>query len=196
MKKIIIIAMALFVASCEQGPTPFVAAPFAFETQHDAIRVNVHEIRVIQQYQSPLKRPNVEQEFPVTPAAAIERWVKLRLSSNPTISANSVLEITIEDASVREVKLPKTKGFKGLITDDQDARYDAKMNVSFKLYSGGAGISDASAQVTISRSRTINERATVYQREAIYHQMTAEMMNDFDRETHTRLRQYFSQYLN
>ena len=194
MKKILIAALTFLLVGCEQGPTPFVAAPFAFEQSTTApMGMSVSRITVSDAYHPTLKRPYVEQEFPVAPSTAIHKWVDRRLKATGT---SGVLEITINDASVKEVSLPKTKGLKGLITDDQDARYDAKMAVSFKLYGGGGGISDASADVTISRSRTINERATVYQREAIYHQMMVEMMNDFDRETNARLRQYFSNYLN
>jgi hypothetical protein len=194
MKKILIIALAVLLAGCEQAPTPFTAQPFAFELNTAApLGINVSRITINDAYRPPLKRPFVEQEFPVAPATAVHKWVDRRLKAT---GQSGVLEITITDASVQEVKLPKTKGFKGLITDDQDARYDAKLAVSFKLYSGKGGISDASGDVTISRSRSINERATVYQREAIYHQMTMEMMNDFERETNARLKQYFSNYLN
>jgi hypothetical protein len=193
MKKAFIIGLALLLTACEEGPKPFMPAPFAFEQNLAApLGVRVASIRVDDVYHPPLKRPYVEQEFPIAPATALHKWADLRLKAT---GKAGLLEITINDASVQEVKLPKTKGLKGLLTDDQDARYDAKISVSFKLYSGDRGMSEASADVTISRSRSINERATVYEREAIYHQMTSEMMVDFEREANQRLRQYFSGYL-
>jgi cell division protein FtsX len=68
-----------------------------------------------------------------------------------------------------------------LFTDDQDARYDAKIYVTFRLFTGERALSDANADIAITRSRSINEQASVAQRESIYHQMTREMMVDFDR---------------
>ncbi|MDX2094579.1 MAG: hypothetical protein SFW64_01360 [Alphaproteobacteria bacterium] len=192
-KTFVVMAFALLLSACEQGPSPYRAPPFAFEqTLAAPTRINVARITVHQNYHPPLKRPYVDQEFPVAPAQAVEKWVMQRLKA----AGNSgVLEVTIEDASVKEVKLPKSKGLKGLITDDQDARYDARLVVHFRLYSGARGISDASGQVNVTRSRSINERATVYEREAIFHRMTAEMIADFERETQARLRGYFSAYL-
>lgn len=195
MKKIIAVAVMLGLSACAQAPEAYVAGPLTFEKASNPVTVNVHEIRVVNHYQAPLKRPNVEQEFTVTPAAAVSKWVSQRLRANPGISANSVLEVTINEASVVEEKLQKTQGFKGLVTDDQDARYTAKLSVTFKHYSAAGVASNATGDVIISRARTINERATVYEREAIYHQMTDALMNDFDREANARLRQYFSPYI-
>ena len=195
MKKTIIVATMLALAACAEAPQTFVAGPLSFEKATSITTVNVHEIRVLNHYQAPLKRPNVEQEFAVTPAAAVTKWVHQRLRANPSAPTNSVLEVTINDASVAEEKLAKTKGFKGLVTDDQDARYTAKLSVTFKHYPNAGGASNATGDVIISRARTINERATVNEREAIYHQMTDALMNDFDREANARLRQYFSPYI-
>ncbi len=196
MKKLLIATLALTLAACQDAPNAYTPKPFAFEVNRMApAMVNVHEIRVVDEYQSPMHKPNMEQDFPVPPAVAVKKWVNTRLRANPAISANSVLEVTIADASVKETKLPKTKGVKGIFTDDQDARYDAKLAVTFRLYSGDQAMSAASGNVNVTRSRTINEKATVYEREAIYHQMVSEMMLNFDTEANSRLRQYFSTYL-
>ncbi|MFZ4540378.1 MAG: hypothetical protein ACOYNL_01030 [Rickettsiales bacterium] len=197
MKKIIALALVLSLTACEEAPRAYTPAPFAFElVAAQPVMVNVHEVRVVNDYKSTNRRPNVEQEFPVPPAVAVSKWVNQRLKPNPVISANSVLEVVINDASVRETKLDKTKGVKGIFTDDQDARYDVKLSVTFRLFGGGGrGISDATGDVNVTRSRTINEKATVYQREAIYHQMVSDMMVDFDREANARLRTYFAPYL-
>ena len=109
---------------------------------------------------------------------------------------SGVLEVIINDAAVKEVKLPTAKGVKSLFTDDQDARYDARINVTYRLYTGAQAISDASGDVTVTRSHSINEKATVYQRQALYQKMTNDMMADFDRESNARLHQYFARFLN
>ena len=193
MKKIIPITLALLLTACQQAPNAYVPEPFAFETNAIApIRLNVAEIKVVNGYTAPLRKPNVEHEFPVTPATAVRQWVNKRLKA---IGSNNILEITIDNASVKEVPLPKTKGVEGLFTDDQDTRYDAKLVVTMRLYSGTRAMSDASADITITRSRSINEKATVFDRERLYHSMVREMMASFDGEANKQLRQYFSNYL-
>lgn len=189
MRTIVIACFALFLAACQNAPEAFRPRPFAFEVNRSApTSINVAEIKIIENYQPPLRQPFVEQDFPVAPANAVRKWVDSRLKAT---GASGVLEVTIDDASVRETRLPKTKGVKGVFTDDQEARYDAKLSVTFRLFRGERAISEASGEVIVTRSRTINEHATVDQRDAMYHQMTAEMMNDFEREANSRLRQYF-----
>jgi hypothetical protein len=193
MKNLILVALcALALAGCQEAPQPFKSESFAFERAGAPIAIDVAQINITENYQPPLRRPNVEQDFPVAPANAIRKWVAARLKA----AGNSgVLEVVIDDASVKEARLPKTEGLKGLFTDDQEARYDAKILVTLRIFTGAQGISDATGDVTITRTRSINEKATVYQREAMYQQMTAEMMADFDREANARLRQYFTRFI-
>lgn len=196
MKKTMILALAAVLTACEPAPTAYQPEPFAFEApQLTPITLNVHEIRVTEAYRSPLARPNVEQDFPVSLAAATKKWVATRLRANPSISANSILEITIEDASVKEAALPITQGVRGLFTDNQDTRYDARLAVTMRMYSGARGISDASGDIIITRSHTLNEKATIVDRQKLFHHMTQDMMVSLETEAQKRLRQYFTPYL-
>ena len=194
MKKIIaLIALSLTLAACEDAPKPFQPAAFNFEmSQTPPMQVNVASIKITDNYQPPLRRPNVDQDFPVAPDSAVRRWVAARLKAT---GSSGVLEVIINDASAKETPLPTTKGVKGLFTDDQDARYDARISVTYRLFTGAQAISDASGDVNVTRSHTINEKATVYQRQELFQQMTQDMMNDYDRESTARLRQYFGKYL-
>lgn len=193
MKKLLIATLALILSACQNAPEAYSPRPFAFELNRMApLNVNVAEIKIIDSYQPPMRRPNVEQDFPVSPANAVRKWVNSRLRAS---GSKGLLEVVIEDASVKETSLPKTKGVKGIFTDDQDARYDAKLAATFRLFNGTDALSAASGNVNVTRSRTINETASVNQREAMYHNMTSEMLVDFDNEANARLRQYFSTYL-
>jgi hypothetical protein len=194
MKKFILCALAFALTACQQAPTSYTPEPFAFESSAVAPwRINVAEIRIVEGYQSSLRKPNVEQDFPVPPAHAVKKWVASRLKATGT---RGVMEITIRDASVTETALPKTEGITGFFTDDQDARYDARLVVTMRIFSGVQGISDATGDVEVTRSRSINEKATVFERSQLYHQMTRDMMLSFDSEAEKRLRQYFSAFLN
>jgi len=192
-EKIILSLVALALTACQNAPEAFKPEPFAFErSAAPAFAINVARITIVEAYQSPMRRPQIEHEFPVTPANAVRTWATTRLKA---VGSSGVLEITIGDASVTESKLPKTAGIKGLFTDDQEARYEAKLGVSMRVSGVLQGMSDTTGQVLVTRTRTINEKASVYQRQAMYHQMTDAMMNDFDREASARLRDYFSAFV-
>lgn len=193
MKKVLFLTLLVLLTACKQAPSAYEPPPFAFENGATAPRrVSVREIRVVDAYSTPLAKPNVEHEFPVTPESALKSWVSHRLHANPSISADSRLEVIIRDASVIETPLKKTEGVKGFFTDDQDARYDARIVVTFRLFGGGSLASVATGDVEITRYVTINEKASVFERQRIFHQLLEKMMLDFDREANARLNQYFS----
>lgn len=195
MNKVLLFTLTIaLLSACAQAPEAFKPTPFAFESIASPLTINAHEIRVLNHYQSTGASAHVEQQFPVPPAAAIGTWAAKRLRANSG-SNQGILEVTIHDASAVAQALPKTEGLKGLITDDQEARYTVKLAVTFKYYPAGSNAARATGDVTVSRSRTINERATVSEREAIFHQMTDTLMNEFDREANARLRHYFAAYI-
>lgn len=193
MKRFLSVLACVLLSACENAPPAYTPPPLAFETQTAApTNVNVARIDVLNHYESPFQRPNVEQEFAVTPAQAIEKWVGKRLHA---VGNAGRLEVEISNASARETSLKKTPGIKGLLTDDQDARYDVKLIVTFKLYADDSNVARAVGDVEVSRYATINERATVVDRQKLYHQLLNQLMTDFDREANARLAQYFSGYL-
>lgn len=191
MKRLVACLFFTLLAACQEAPKAYTPTDFNF-SKSTPLSVNVAEIKVIESYQAPIQRPNVEHEFPTPPAVALKQWANQRLRAT---GSQGVLEVSIDDASVREVLLPKTKGFKGLITNDQDARYDANIRVSMRLYNGTDPISVASGDVIVTRSKSIDEKATVEDHERLYDGMTRDMLNAFDMQATQRLRQYFSAYL-
>ena len=184
-------AAALMLAACEQAPQAVPLAPIDF-TQKTPISLAVSEIRVVENYRAPLTSPNVEHLFPVPPAQAVKTWANQRLRAAGT---SGLLEITLEDASVIEKPLPKTEGMRGFFTDDQSDRYDARMKATIRLYTGERAIANAEGSINLVRARSINEKATVVERERFYNQIVLDMMQQFDAEAETRFRQYFSPYI-
>jgi hypothetical protein len=190
MKKILSLVALILLAACETAPAGYVPDPIAYTTP--PVRLNVAEIKIVENYRAPLRAPNVEQDFPVPPAVAVKQWVGSQLEAAGT---TGVLEVAINDASVKEVSLPKTKGLKGLFTDDQDTRYDASLRVTFRLYDGVDAMSAAAGDINITRSHTINEKATIDDRLKMAHGMTKDMMATFNQQANERFHQYFSAYL-
>lgn len=193
IKKPAMLMLSLLLAACQDAPSAYAPEPFAFESSASrAINVDVGRINIIEEYQSPLRQPYMEQYFPVPPALAVKKWVAHRLRAT---GSSGVLEIVISDASVKQTDLPKTQGITGLFTDDQDARYDARIAVTIRLFTGRQAISDATTDINVTRWRSVHEKATVFEREQIYHRMTQDMLSTFDEQASQRLRQYFSAFL-
>ena len=61
--------LAVLVAACARGPAAPAYPPFSF-ADLPPIELDVATIEVDTQYAAPLKEPNVEHRFPVTPAQA------------------------------------------------------------------------------------------------------------------------------
>lgn len=191
MKRFLLALTTLTLIGCQQAPTPQTLQPLSFASM-PKIRIAAAEIRVVEQYEPPLKAPNVEHMFPNPPTKAVNQWVADRLQAAGT---SGLLEVSIEDASVVEVPLPKTDGVRGFFTDDQSERYDAKLRVTFRMYDGLKAASIAAGDVNVVHARSINEKATIQDRERLFDEMMKEMMMQFNSESENRLRQYFNAFL-
>lgn len=192
MRHALLLALLLTTA-CVDAPAPWHPEPLHFaDAAHPPLRVQAATIRVVEAPRRATAN-HVEERFPTPPARALRQWASERLAAQP--GGHGTLEVSIDDASVIEVPLAKTQGVKGLFTDDQDARYDAKLHVTFRYYSGASALADATGDVEIQLSRSIHERATVVEREQLFDAMTRDLLQRFDQEANTRLHQYFSNWL-
>lgn len=195
MKRLVCASLAvmlgLSLAGCQDAPPPPHFPPLRF-TDQPKIGLAVKEIRVIEDYQPSLRAPSVAQQFPIPPAEAVKGWVTDRLQAT---GGDGILEITITEASVTAQPLPRTEGVKGLFTNDQSERLDAKIDVTFRLYRTQSAVSVAEGNVKVTRARTVAEHASVAEREQIFYTMTTQLMQAFNTEADARLRQYFNPYL-
>lgn len=192
MKKLLALALTAFaLAACQDAPAPSSPAGIHFGNKQP-IRLNVAQINIVENYRAPMALPNVDHTLPTPPIMAIKQWAGQRFTAG---GAQGNLEITVEDASVKETPLQKKDGVTGFFTDDQEARYDAHIKITLRIYDGVNTISVAEANAEVSRWRTINEKATVAQREAMFNGMLQEMMTQLDGETESRLRQYFGRFI-
>lgn len=167
----------------------------AIETQdfssQPPLALSVARVEVVEQYQSPLKEPNVEHSFPTTPAAAFKRWLAERVKAE---GQNDTLRVTIEDASAVRVPLPRTEGLEGLFTTDQVERIDATMSVLLEVVNNG-GVAEAYVTAKAQRSRTLPEGLTLNERDKIYQEITEALVNDLNATIEQNMRQFLSKYL-
>ena len=192
MKKFLVFALtALTLVACQEPPAPSGPNGISFGNK-PPLRLNVAAINVVENYRPSMKLPNVEHTLPTPPIVALKQWAGQRFVA---AGAQGALEITVEDASVVETPLAKKDGLTGFFTDDQEARYDAHIKITLRLYDGVNTISVAEANAEVARWRTINEKATVTQREALFNGMLQEMMLHLDSESEARIRQYFGRFI-
>jgi len=170
-----VLAATVLLASCQAGPGRPVYPELSYA--HLApIRLNVADIRVERVYTSPGTRPNVEQQFPVVPADAAERWARDRLKA---VGAEGVATFKVLQASVVEAELPRTSGLRGAVTTDQSERYDGVLEVSVEA-SSRATNRRAMVSSRATRSRTVPEDITLNDREKVWFEMTEALMNDIN----------------
>lgn len=189
MKKMLaLLAIALLATACNEAPATQTLAPIRF-TQ-PPLRVSVAQVRVDDA--TPSRANAVDAQMPTAPATAVQNWVQDRLVA---AGGQGQLVVTIENASVLETRLTKTDGVRGFFTDDQDAKYDANIVAHFRIYNGVSTMAVAEASVNVSRGRSINEKATLAERERFYHQLVSDLMSDFNQQADSRIRQYLGQYV-
>lgn len=196
MKKILALALSLAalvtISACQEAAAPTAQAPITFGAK-PPLRINVAQISVAETYRAPMQAPNVDHTLPTPPLMAIKQWAGQRLVA---AGAQGTLEITIEDAAVKETKLQKkTSGVEGFFTDDPSERYDAHIRVVMRLYNGQDTISVAEGTVDASRMQTVNEKTTVAEREKRLNDMVQSLMTQFDTEAELRIRQYFAAHI-
>jgi hypothetical protein len=191
MRKFAILLTALLLTACQEAPQNYTLTPISF-SQQAPIRIDVARVNIIEDYKPTFKRPNVEHEFATSPMQAVRTWANERIQP---VGQNGSLEVIIKEASVREVELPKSDGFRGFVTDDQSERYDAVLEVTLRLYDGVNPLARHEGSVTVTRSKSINEKATIADRELLWHNMVRDMMATYDKEAELRLRRYFVNYL-
>lgn len=189
-KKAGIFAVLFLLAACITTPEKPRYAEITF--QHLApLRLDVGEIRVVNEYRAPLKSPNVEHELPVKIDQSVRRWVQDRLQAVGGSGAYAV--VTIKDASALEKPLPKTAGFKGLFTKDQSELYEFNVRAEIQIIdiNGNKGLAIAQSQ----RSRSLSEEATLNERDALYFELTESLMRDFDLEMEKNIRSFLGQFV-
>jgi hypothetical protein len=179
------------LAACSSStPAPNTQPP-SF-TQYAPINLDVARIDMIEEYKSPFAAPNVEHLMPYTPADSVTLWVKDRLRAT---GHDKILQVTIKDASVKSIDLPKTQGLTGLFTNDQDKKYDGRLEVEMRIY-GDQPMSLANTSVVVTRSITIPENASPNVRKSAYIQMVQDMLKTLNDKLELNIRSYMGNYIN
>jgi len=186
MKLILLGFVFAVVGSCAT-PDPVQRLPQMRFTDKPAINLAVAGVDVQSRYTPPLRAPNVDHRFPVSPEAALRQWAKDRLV--PTGGGAAIARFIVLNGAAVEEKLTRTQGVRGALTTDQAERYSAKAEATIEIVDpSGRVLGQTEARVGLSR--TIPEGATLNEREKHWYELTRDMMAQFDAEIEGAIRRY------
>ena len=140
------------------------------------IDLDVAVIDVIDQYHSPMAKPNVEHLTPNPPEQAVRRWAAERLRA---VGNSGSAQVIILDASIVESQLAREQGITAYFTTQQGQRYDGRVEVKIVCQSPTTGLTGY-AQAMASRSSTVPEDISLAGREETWDKLVRGMMEDLD----------------
>ena len=155
------------------------------------ISLNVARVGVENRYVPPATRPNVEHEFPVSPAASALNWGRDRLRA---VGSSGVARVIVRRASVVEVPLQKSTGMKGLFTRDQSERYDAVIGMMVEVRDQ-TGKVRVTAESIAKRSESVSENISLSEREKVWFRMTEAMMVDLNTSLENQVRVHMKDWI-
>jgi hypothetical protein len=187
---VVLSASIVFLAGCatEVQKPGFPQISFA---HLQPISLNVARVEVENRYISPATRPNVEHEFPVSPAAAASNWGRDRLRA---VGQTGTARVIVRRASVVEVPLKRSSGVKGAFTRDQSERYDAIIDMVVELRDAQGNVR-VTAESTAKRSRSVSENISLNEREKVWFSITEMMMADLNTALENQIRIHMKDWL-
>ncbi|PPR10321.1 MAG: hypothetical protein CFH41_01707 [Alphaproteobacteria bacterium MarineAlpha11_Bin1] len=175
--------VAIFFAACAtEAPAP--GFPQVSFSHLQPILLNVERIEVENRYVSPAARPNVEHQFPSSPAVVATNWGRDRLRA---VGSSGVARVIVRQASVVEVPLKKSEGLKGIFTRDQSERYDAMIDMLAEIRDENGDVR-VKVESRVSRSQTVPENTSLIKRETVWFEMTEAMMKDLNKTLEKQIR--------
>ncbi|MBM3491670.1 MAG: hypothetical protein FJX68_14745 [Alphaproteobacteria bacterium] len=188
MLRLLFIVPAL--AAC-QATAPQPSFPEFRYTHLPRIGLDVSRIEVRQNYQAPLRAPNVDHLFPVAPANAAVRWADDRLAA---MGSAGTAVFVIEDASATAERLPLTGGLRGAFTREQADRVTVSLRARLDVETAG-GLARGSAAAFATRSQTLAEDITLNERDRAHYLLTEQAMGDLNAQLEANIRQHLLSFL-
>ena len=188
----LLLAALCGLAACDTPPTrePFPKLTYGHLPPY---RLAVAHVEVVDEYRSPLAPPNVEQNFPVSPAATAEQWGHDRLQAAGG-NRRAVYTVLRADAVETHLAGDQGSGLFGDFTIPQSERYDLNIAVRLQIIDA-TGRVNATVNATATRSRTVAADATLNDRERVWFDMTEQAMNDLNVSLEKSIPIYMGAYL-
>jgi hypothetical protein len=158
---------------------------------YGVIGLDVASIEFVSLYQPPKQPPHVEHLSPANPVVALERWSNDRLRA---VGRDGFARVVVSNASIVETPLKTKSGVRGWFTTDQEARYDAVIEVEVQVRDESGG-QRAYTRAKAERSRTVREGASIAEREGVLFHLVEGAMTEINTELDRGIRQYLQRYL-
>ncbi len=180
---------ALTVSACQTTPTP--QLPNLSYSHLPIINIGVAKVEVDSEYAAPFAAPNVEHNLSTTPNSAFIQWVNDRVRAR---GQGGTAKFIVEEASVIETALDRTKGVKGLFTKDQSERYSGTLKGRVEIF-GPSGEKLGFAAATASRSQTVGEDINLNERERIMFELVEALVTDFGATLERNMKTYLTKWV-
>jgi hypothetical protein len=180
------------LSACDTPPTrePFPKLTYA---HLPAYRLEVARVDLVEAYHPPMTPPNVDQQFPVSPAATAMQWGRDRLKAAGG-SPRAVYTVLRADAIETHLAGDPGSGLFGDFTIPQSERYDLNIAVRLQIVDP-TGRVRATVDATAVRSRTVAADATLNDRERVWFDMTEQAMIDLNASLEKSIPLYIGPYL-
>lgn len=179
-------AIAVGLAACTNTPPPPSYPDIRF-TSTDPLPIRVLRVDIASDYKPPFTPPNVEHLMPVSPERMARQWALDRLQ--PLRAGTAVARYTILEAPVVETKLATKDGLKGKLTDEPSEKYEAMLRVRIAL-DDPARSYHGEVETVVRRSMTVQEGASLNDRERVWYDLVQKLALDFDAAMANNLRTY------
>jgi hypothetical protein len=182
---------ALGLGACTTTPLAPGLAPVSYAAR-GAMRFAVARVDVVTSYVPPMRRPNIDHEVPFGPLETMQRWGRERLAAAG--GAGRALRFVVVEAAMTETDLPRETGMRANFTTQQDKRYDLTLAAALELREEPGNLVVASGEARATRFRTVAEGIPIAEREAAWHGLLRQTMDDLDAELERQVRAHFAPF--
>lgn len=186
-------AASCALGACSSPLPPPRAFPDPSFRRDGALNLDVSDIEVFLDYQAPMTVPNVEHRFPVTPERMLRRWAAERLVATGYPGRRA--RFVIEDASVRENEIARQSGLRAAFTNQQAQLYEGTLRVTVEIIEAVSRRREAFASASATRAQSIDEKASVADRESAWGELCVGLMTGFNLELDRQIRANLGAYL-
>lgn len=170
------LALLVALAACQSTPPRPAARPVTF-AQFGPIALDAASVGVVDARRPPAGVVLADDRSPVTPADAVKRWAAERLQA---VGRAGRVQVTIRDASIIEVALPRTGGVRGYFTNDQAQRYDGRMEVEVSGERPGESTFRGVTRAVVTASTSVAENISLADRETVLQDLVRGMADDLN----------------
>jgi hypothetical protein len=187
-----VLLFAAGLAGCDTPP-PRESFPKLTYGYLPPYRLAVQHVEVVNAYRSPMTAPNVEQDFPVSPAGTAAQWGRDRLIALGGVD-RAIYTVLRGDAVEVLAAQNDSGGMFSDFTEHQSERYDLNIAVQLQIIDPTGRVT-AAVNAKATRSRTVADDATLNERERVWFRLTEAAMKDLNASLERSIPLYMQSYL-